>query len=136
MLSSLVHEKQGAIPLTPVATADLAALLPTLDDRARRWVEATGFAAESGKAALLPDGEGGLARVLVGITRGEELWALAGLPDTLPERLYALDPEPAAAEATAMALGWALASYAFTRYKQRPRGFARLVWPNAASRAI
>ena len=134
MISNLVRESQGSIPITPVTAADLAARKAMLDPLARSWIESTGFTAEPGKIALLPDAAGGLAGVLVGMTAGEELWALASLPDTLPERLYALDPEPAAAEATAMALGWALACYSFTRYKERSRGFAKLVWPKAADR--
>ena len=39
-----------------------------------------------------------------------------------------------AAASTKAALGWALGTYAFTRYKERKQGFATLVWPERADR--
>ena len=130
----LVSEAGDAVAITPVTAEDLPAATAALDEASRRWVGAAGFTAEPGKTLLLPDAEGRLARVLAGFARGEELWALAGLPDALPEGRYRLDPLPGAAAPTRMALGWALGSYAFTRYKARKRGFADLVWPEGADR--
>jgi len=136
VLSHLVSDARESVPITPVTADDRARWTAALDDAGRRWVAATDFTGEAGKAALLPDGAGGLARVLVGVAPGETLWALAVLPDTLPEGSYRLDPEPDSRAASRMALGWALACYAFTRYKARPRGFARLVWPKSADRGL
>ncbi|HXZ01765.1 MAG TPA: leucyl aminopeptidase family protein [Stellaceae bacterium] len=136
MLSHLVSAAGEAVPITPVTAEALAAAAARLDEAGRRWIGAIQFTAEPGKWALLPDAGGGLARVLVGFTRGEELWALAGLPDALPEGRYRLDPAPAAPAATRLALGWALGCYAFTRYKERKRGFADLLWPDAADRPL
>ena len=136
MLSHLVSVAGDAIPITPVTADDLAAVTAGLDAAAARWIGAIGFTAEAGKLALLPDAGGGLARVLVGVTRGDELWALAGLPEALPEGRYRLDPAPDAAAATRLALGWALGCYAFTRYKERKRGLADLSWPKAADRGL
>ncbi|HEX7968297.1 MAG TPA: leucyl aminopeptidase family protein [Stellaceae bacterium] len=136
MLSHLVSESRDAIPVTPVTVDDRAQWSAALDDRGRRWVAAAGFTGDPGKVALLPDAAGNLVRVLAGVAPGEALWALAGLPDSLPEGSYRLEPQPERAAATAMALGWALGCYAFTRYKARPRGFAKLVWPEAADRGL
>ncbi|HEY5211333.1 MAG TPA: leucyl aminopeptidase family protein [Stellaceae bacterium] len=129
-----ISDAAGAVPVTPVAAGELPACLGGLDAPARRWTETTGFTAEPGQVALLPDAEGGLTRVLVGWRPAEPLWALASLPDTLPERGYALDVAPDAA--TALALGWALGGYRFTRYKARKKGWAKLVWPGAADRGL
>ncbi len=135
MLSHLIPAGP-AIPVTPVTAEGLAALVAALDPVQRQWTAATGFTAAPGTVLLLPDGAGGVARVLAGVASGETLWAVAGLPDTLPEGSYRLDPAPDAAAATRMALGWALGCYAFTRYKPQRRGFARLVWPEAADRGL
>jgi leucyl aminopeptidase len=124
-----VTETAGAVPVTLVAAGDPIAL----DEMARRWCEATGFKAEPGQVALIPASDGGLARVLVGWKPEEPLWALAALPDALPERAYALDPAPG--KTSRLALGWALGAYAFSRYKKRAKGWARLVWPADADRA-
>jgi len=136
VLSQLVAAAPDAVPLTAVSAEGLSAAAAELDETARRWLAAIAFTADAGKTALVPDARGGLARVLAGIAPGEELWALAGLPDSLPEGSYRLDPEPDAATATSMALGWALGCYAFTRYKPRARGTARLVWPQQADRGL
>jgi leucyl aminopeptidase len=136
VLSHLVSDGRNAIPVTPVAAEDLAGRAAQLDEPGRRWINAIGFTADPGKVALLPDAAGTLARVLVGKTPGEWLWALAGLPDSLPEASYRIDPEPGAEAATLMALGWALACYRFTRYKAPPRSAAKLVWPKAADRGF
>ncbi|HZB92303.1 MAG TPA: leucyl aminopeptidase family protein [Stellaceae bacterium] len=136
MLNHLVAEAPGAIPITPVTDAALEGRLAALDERARAWVRTTGFTAEAGKWALLPDAAGGVARVLVGLGTGDELWALAGLPDSLPAGRYRVDPEPDAPAATRFALGWALGCYAFTRYKPRKRDCADLLWPRAADRGL
>jgi leucyl aminopeptidase len=62
------------------------------------------------------------------------MWALAGLADMLPEGSYRLDPVPEGAEPTRLALGWALATYAFARYHAKPASGAALVWPAGADR--
>ncbi|HZT50689.1 MAG TPA: leucyl aminopeptidase family protein, partial [Stellaceae bacterium] len=133
MLTSLVLPGRGAVPITVITRENAAAALAALGPAVERWAEATRFAAEPGKLLLLPDQEGRLARVLAGMAPGEPLWALAAAPEALPEGTYALD-SVAGGDATRLALGWALGSYAFTRYRKRERGFARLEWPEAADR--
>ncbi len=136
MLDHLIAESGSAVPLRPVTEEGLAAVLAQLDETQRRWADATGFVGASGKVALLPDSAGRLARVLVGLRAGEELWALAALPDSLPPGAYRLEGGLAAPAATSFALGWALGCYAFTRYKPRDRGWADLVWPAEADRGL
>ncbi len=135
MLDHLIAPRSDAVPLVPVTEEGLAGVLGCLDETQRRWVEATRYVGEPGKVALLPDAAGRLALVLVGVRAGEELWGLAGLPDSLPPGAYALDTKTPAQPATRFALGWALGCYAFTRYKPRDRGWADLVWPTQADRA-
>jgi len=103
----------------------------------RRWLDSTGFAAAPGELALVPDAEDRLARVLVGVGEDDPLWALAALPTALPAGRYRLTPEPAPREAERAALGWALGSYRFDRYKSDADGgkATGLVWPRRADRA-
>jgi leucyl aminopeptidase len=134
-LLPLIDNASNAVPVTPVAADDLAACLKRLGARAKAWAEATGFKAEPGQVALMPDDKGGLARVLVGWKPAEPLWVLASLPDRLPERNYRLEDAPGDA-ATALTLGWALGGYAFTRYRARKKGWAKLAWPKGADKAL
>jgi leucyl aminopeptidase len=123
-----------ATPLTLVTRDDLAGRLDAFGSAARRWAEATRFAGEAGKFLLLPGEGGALARVLVGWSPTDSLWAIAALPGALPQGRYALDGVDDREAATRLALGWALGSYAFTRYRKREKDFAELVWPEAADR--
>jgi len=62
------------------------------------------------------------------------MWVLAGLPETLPEGIYGLETVPDGADPTRLALGWALATYAFTRYHPKSLHAAALVRPEGADR--
>ncbi len=106
----------------------------------RRWLDGTGFAASPGELAFIADADGRVARVLVGIGDDDDpLWALAGLPSALPPGRYRLTPEPQPRDADRAALGWALGSYRFGRYKSDGGDgggkAAGLVWPRRADRA-
>src|SRR5205823_6346316 len=71
----------------------------------RDWVAATGFNGEGGKLALVPDAEGRLGRVLVGLPEGEAaMWAFAGLSDLLPEGSYRIAALPEGGDPTRIAL--------------------------------
>ena len=134
MANGLVPPGGGAIPVSPVTQAELGGRLQALGAATERWAEATRFAAEPGKFLLLPDEDGRLGRVLAGMAEGEYLWALGSCPDALPEGTYGLEGSPGRAAETALALGWSLGAYAFTRYKRRERGPAQLQWPKNADR--
>jgi leucyl aminopeptidase len=135
VLPHFTASRDGAVPITPVTKDGLPAWLETAPAATQAWVRAVGFTGEAGKTALLPGEGGGLQRVLVGVKEEDALWRYAGLPDALPEGSYAIDAEMDEAAARQAALGWALGTYAFTRYKKRKRGFATLVWPGRAPQA-
>ncbi|MGH7062662.1 MAG: leucyl aminopeptidase family protein, partial [Stellaceae bacterium] len=138
MAFSLIDPTAGAVPIAALTKDRLPAWLEAAPARERRWVRTLGFAADAGKSVLVPGGDGELARVLLGLGDKDDgaatMWALAGLPAALPEGSYRLDPVPAGADPTRMALGWALAGYAFTRYREQPATGAVLVWPEGADR--
>ncbi len=135
---SLIDDDAGAVPVVAVSKSGLAAWRETAPARERDWVMATGFVGESGKLALVPDKKGGLGRVLVGMEEGEAaMWAFAGLSDALPEGNYRISTTPETGDPTRIALGWALGTYAFTRYRDKKKpGGANLVWPDGADRAL
>ncbi|WP_207458009.1 leucyl aminopeptidase family protein [Azospirillum sp. SYSU D00513] len=140
MLPTLIDTAAAdTVPLTPLTKAALSGWLEAQPPAVAGWVKALNFSGEAGATALLPDGEGGIARVLAGVSALDELWGLAGLPAGLPPGSYRLDPapglEPDGRAATRLALGWALGSYRFGRYKTSEKGFAALVWPEGADRA-
>jgi leucyl aminopeptidase len=135
---SLTDDTDGAIPILALSRDEFAGWLERAPQHARNWLTSTGFAAEAGKHALVPGENGRLAQVLVGL--GDEadgnrsMWALAGLPASLPEANFRLETAPEAADPSRLALGWALATYAYTHYSAKTRPGATLVWPEGADR--
>ena len=139
MAFSLIDDGEfGAVPLTAVSRSGLAAWRAAAPARERDWVAATGFTGDAGKLALIPDKQGRLGRVLVGMAEGEAaIWAFAGLADGLPEGAYRIDPVPEGGDPSRAALGWALGTYAFARYRDKSnKSGARLVWPKGADRGL
>jgi leucyl aminopeptidase len=134
---ALADDGAPALPLYAVAPAGLAALRDELPEAARRYLEATGFAAKAGELSLLP-GEGGLSGAVLGLGEsvaddgvsptGISPWAFGDLPFRLPEdtlwRLAPGDYDPGRA-----VLGFALGAYRFTSFKPPARKPARLVAP-------
>jgi leucyl aminopeptidase len=138
MAFSLIDESEGAVPIAALTKAEFPGWLERAPERDRNWLTAIGFSAEAGKHVLVPAENGKLDRVLVGLGDGagdeRRMWVLAGLPTALPEASYRLEAVPVGANSTHLALGWALATYAFTRYSAKPRPAAKLVWPEEADR--
>jgi leucyl aminopeptidase len=138
MTFSLIDDDAGAVPITLIAKERLPAWLAEAEEGERNWLSATGFTAEAGACAPVPGEAGRVGRVVVGLGAGGEpgtaLWALAGLPDALPEGRYRLEAAPAGLDPTRLALGWALGTYAFDRYRAKKRRQTALVWPAAADR--
>ncbi|MEL6383351.1 MAG: leucyl aminopeptidase family protein [Cyanobacteria bacterium J06626_18] len=108
--------------------------LDTQFSEEKPWIEAMGFKAEPGTYCLLPGTDKGIAKVLVGRSDKLDMWLLAGFAQTLPPHQYALVDEFTPEEATALALGWRLGQYRFTRYKKNGHNSAaELVTPAKAN---
>ncbi len=136
--AALTDDAADARPLIAVGEPDLAGWLDRQSADHRAWLEAAGFKAKAGEYALLAEADGRPGPVVVGLgDRPRSLWALAALPARLPVGSYRLAEHagapPDAAAATRMALGWALGSYRFARYRPQAE-VATLQWPESADR--
>jgi leucyl aminopeptidase len=76
---------------------------------------------------LLPDVDGSLAAVAVSFDARTPLWTLSGLAEGLPEGSYRLAREFGADMEEALALGFLLGGYRFTRYTGKPAQGVALV---------
>ena len=136
----LTTRAAGAVPILPLSAGQLKAWLAAQPATVTAWVESLRFEAKPGTHCLLPGADGAQARVLAGVDPADGPYAYAGLPAALPLGRYRLEPlEPAEGagdpreRANHAALGWALGSYAFARYR-KGRDFASLAWPKGADR--
>ena len=132
----LTSRAAGAVPILPLAEGELEPWLKSQPPAVTAWVESLRFTAKAGSHCLLPGDDGALARVLLGIDPADGPYAFAGLPAALPLGRYRLEASGAGNErerANQAALGWALGSYAFGRFR-KARDFASLAWPKGADR--
>jgi leucyl aminopeptidase len=88
----------------------------------RNWLAANAFKAERHKVLLVPQADGALGAVVVGLgRRGREpvsCWHASALPDRLPEGHYHLAQPLPAHSALQFAYGWAYGHYRFERYRR------------------
>ncbi|HUI99277.1 MAG TPA: leucyl aminopeptidase family protein, partial [Usitatibacter sp.] len=112
---------EKAVPIFATDAKRLPRLLETLPPADRRWVEAAGFDGAPETCVLVPDGKGGVARVLAGVRDASDPWALAFLPMRLPRARYALGNGPLAIAAEDAAFAWNLGGYEFARYRKPGR---------------
>lgn len=114
--------------------ADLIALVPVEGDtleqwladqpvRIGNWVRASRFEGRTGSVLPLPDEDGRVRQVLVGVDSKASTWAIGNVSSRLGEGTYHLACDWPVERLTRAAIGWGLGSYRFERYKtsERPR---------------
>ena len=126
--------KSRSVALIAVDSANLARTARKIGADCVRWVTSCGFRADAGSYCIVPDAQGHARCVLVGISRPDDVYALAGLPLRLPVGRYHLDRSGYSLNAPAAALGWGLGAYRFTRYRKAPREVAQLAVERATLR--
>lgn len=125
------------VALIPLDKAALDTWLAAEGKSHAGWVRRNGFAAKPGAILMLPDTNAdGTGGALLGIEGVADFWSWGAAAATLPEGRYALSTEGGlAVDPDRAALGWALGSYRFTRYKKGEESVRELVWPAGADKA-
>jgi leucyl aminopeptidase len=126
----------NSTPIMPVAEQEFQAWLDRHDASLQRWLASAGFAAKPGSLCLVPNPEGALQAVVVGIASADDPWALGDLPTRLPAGTYHLDVEWEPAGLERAAIGWGLGMYGYTRYTSRQPPETRLVIDPACDAAL
>jgi leucyl aminopeptidase len=117
-----------ALPIEVVAKGGFEAWLKAQPSRIRNWLEGGGFEPRPGRSAFLPAKDGRPAGALLIASDPPEPWDLAGLQSRLPAGTWRL-ADDAVIGADQAALGFALQSYRFERYKSRNGKLCRLALP-------
>jgi len=122
-----------AIPVHALAEEAWDLWLAARPAHQRQWLKATEFKPARGRFALLPNMDGSMDCVVLGLGKDgfladPHLWG--GLASSLPEGDYAIAPALEPEAAYMAALGWALGRYRFTRYLKPSGGTPRLVLPD------
>jgi len=124
-----------ATPITAVTKAGLKKWLTGRPAVEKKWIKSAGFTGTPGKTCLLPAKDGGLSRVLLGVSDPLDLWDSGGLARTLPDGVYKLDGVRSKEAATRFALGWALGCYRFDAYRKPSPLKTSLRWPKACDKS-
>jgi len=121
--------KAGALPIYIVHAKNYDAWRKQQSSIVRHWLKTNGFKAAPATFCLFPKKDGTLAGVVCGTHEKPDVWSLAHLPMQLPAQIYSIAGKFSPPLITQMALGWALATYQFTRYKKSSKEAATLLAP-------
>jgi len=135
LFDHLIDRAAEAVEIVPLRAQRLEAWVKRQAPSVGQWVRSAAFTAKPGSVCLVPNSEGGLAQVLVGIEEGLDRWSIAALPASLPKGNYKLAESVDGNDAEAACFAWAIGAYRFLRYKKREGDLARLVWPAGIDRA-
>lgn len=120
-----------AVPITFVTAATWADESARLDETSRRFAEAAGFEAKTGRHLILPAPDGGLAGVLFALEDPQsplkDQLRPGALADVLPQGSYRFANPPH--DARLAALAFALGGYRFARYRAPDAKQLRLELP-------
>ena len=98
------------------------------------WLKSVGFAAKEGELIFVPDKNGAIGSVVLGLGAGRDPHALALCTERLPPGLYTLGEIPDGFGGLRAAYAWAIGTYAFNRYRSRKKSARseepRLVLPD------
>jgi leucyl aminopeptidase len=124
---------QSAIPITFVTKSTWEPVGAALDETARRFAEANGFAAKPGQYLALPAASGEVSQVLFGLgeksDRAHDPFLAGKLPGLLPAGTFRFANAPH--DVHLAVLAFALGSYRFGRYRKADAPRTRLVPPDA-----
>lgn len=121
---SYTTENNTSIPLIPVSTADLESTINAQSDWVSSWVNNVEFKAKENQSCLVPDSDGSILMVLVGVKEnivdiaGQTLWSLSALAKKLPVGQYHLQCDWSEEHKLNAAIGWGLGDYSFDFFKQ------------------
>ncbi|MAN61038.1 MAG: leucyl aminopeptidase [Parvibaculum sp.] len=117
-----------ALPVWPVRSGDVQTWCDAHAGAGAAWVGTAGFTGEAGRVLMLPDESGSLAGALLGLGKADDPFIFAALSENLPEGTYRLAGMEGL-DASQAALGWALGTYSYSKYKPRDRDLPKLVLP-------
>ncbi len=116
-------EKNNSVPLIPVSSSELDETLKKYPDSVSKWVASTDFEAKPDQFNVIPDADGSVLMVLVGveenITEKPELlmWSIADLPKKLSAGHYHLKASWTDYQKIKAIIGWGLGDYSFDFFK-------------------
>ena len=115
-------DEARSIPILLVEKSEAANVVRDLDRSGSAWATANDFQGKLGQVLYLPDGNGGIEKVLFGwgdaASRARDRFHLGDFAQRAAAGTYWLDADLDGDEAEEAALGWLLGRYRFEKYKK------------------
>jgi len=117
-------ENTKSIPLIPVSKKELEEFIKKQPEKVSNWIKSIEFKASENQSCMIPDDDGSVLMVLVGVSEnitkqaGMTLWSLSSLAKKLPVGQYHLQCDWTAEDKLSAAIGWGLGDYSFDFFKQ------------------
>lgn len=127
MLDCYTDKAENMISIIPIIHDQFGKWYERQTSKIKNWVNASDFKAKSASFCFIPDKEGNIGKVLLGLKSEDDFWALGALPNHLPEGNYQLDANWKSKRLENVAIAWGLGSYKFTQYKKDGISKAKLV---------
>lgn len=127
------EDSDSAISLIPLDSEQLHHWLEDQSDSVKVWVDSNRFEAAPHTYCAIAGESGALETVVYGVSANPDIWSLSKAPSELPLADYKLDCGWDEQLKSDVALGWALGSYQFDRYKNQQKETAKLVQQNASA---
>ncbi len=117
-----------ATPVIPLTADELKPWVQGQSPYVKKWVTTNKFTAKVETTCLVPDPEGDIAMVLLGVDNPFDPWVVGALPTKLPAGNYTLQTDWSAAQLGLATQAWGLGCYRFDRYKaNNDRAVGKLV---------
>ena len=128
--------KTKTIPIQLISADKFPAWLKKQPADLKKWLALHEFTGKAGSYMVLPTPNGTIDKILAGVELPLNIWSIANLPAKIPMGTYHLEGSFKAEEASNLALGWALATYEFSKYKKSDKKFPQLVAPKNCDNAL
>jgi len=129
MSDVLTHSQQG-LPLHVIEKGHYNSWLESQPEAVKQWLNASGFSGSGHSVIPAPDGS--VAAALCVVESTEDFFACGHLSSSLPAGTY--HPEQAHSDESllALAFGWGVGAYRFSRYTEKAEATAVLALDNPA----
>ncbi|MCB1634949.1 MAG: leucyl aminopeptidase family protein [Xanthomonadales bacterium] len=133
-MSRLIAAADAACPIHLLQADQFDGWRDSLPSATRHWVSLQRFRAATGEWLALPDEQGRLSGLAQSFDPRRALWTLAGAADSWPLGSYQLPADLDADTREAIALGFLMGGYRYTRYSGKAPEGVSLVVADAALR--
>jgi len=133
-------QTKNSTPIIPMTATEFTKWQKKQDKRTQNWFKNTDFQSTTGTTAVLTDQDGAVSKVILIVKSHDDLYAYSGLPNSIPKNTggYFIDKKLNEEQANNAAMGWALGTYSFDKYKSKSTKAspAKLVWPKKANKVF